>query len=221
MPASYASKIALIGAGPASLSCATFLARLGYSDITIFEKHNFAGGLAIQSIPEFRFLLFGCFLLKCFSIPAKITQAEVHMVQELGVKFAYGKELGKDFSIANLKKQGYVVFVGVGLPKVLVVFLPLFDCSNRLSLFLYSRSLLLICTHLQIFLLLCPTQSEKITRKNSLNFLGTSLCLAVAMLLSTLQVQLFAGNILIHFCSKFFIAEHRKLHLPIVKILPA
>ena len=45
LPASYRSKIALLGCGPASISCATFLARLGYSDVTIFEKHDYIGGL--------------------------------------------------------------------------------------------------------------------------------------------------------------------------------
>lgn len=45
LPESYKSKIALIGCGPASISCATFLARLGYSDITVFERENFIGGL--------------------------------------------------------------------------------------------------------------------------------------------------------------------------------
>lgn len=45
MPVSYKTRIALIGAGPASISCASFLARLGYFDITVFEKQNFAGGL--------------------------------------------------------------------------------------------------------------------------------------------------------------------------------
>lgn len=43
LPSSYKVKIALIGCGPASISCATFLARLGYQDITIFERNNFAG----------------------------------------------------------------------------------------------------------------------------------------------------------------------------------
>ena len=45
LPSSYQSKIALIGCGPASVSCATFLARLGYSDVTIFEKEEYVGGL--------------------------------------------------------------------------------------------------------------------------------------------------------------------------------
>jgi dihydropyrimidine dehydrogenase (NADP+) len=51
LPKSYNEKIALIGAGPASISCATFLARLGYTDITIFEKSNTAGGLVNSEIP--------------------------------------------------------------------------------------------------------------------------------------------------------------------------
>ena len=45
LPSSYKEKIALLGCGPASMSCATFLARLGYSNITIFEKYEYIGGL--------------------------------------------------------------------------------------------------------------------------------------------------------------------------------
>ena len=45
LPDSYHAKIALVGCGPASISCATFLARLGYTDIIIFEKENYVGGL--------------------------------------------------------------------------------------------------------------------------------------------------------------------------------
>ena len=45
LPATYHAKLALFGCGPASISCATFLARLGYSDITIFEKESYVGGL--------------------------------------------------------------------------------------------------------------------------------------------------------------------------------
>ena len=47
LPDSYRAKIALFGCGPASISCATFLARLGYSDLTIFEKENYVGGLRL------------------------------------------------------------------------------------------------------------------------------------------------------------------------------
>jgi len=45
LPDSYKSKIGLVGCGPASISCATFLARMGYSDITIYEKEEYIGGL--------------------------------------------------------------------------------------------------------------------------------------------------------------------------------
>lgn len=45
LPESYQAKIALIGCGPASISCATFLARLGYNNVTIFEKQEYIGGL--------------------------------------------------------------------------------------------------------------------------------------------------------------------------------
>ena len=51
MPASYDQPIALIGAGPASISCATFLARLGYTKIDIFEKTETPGGLVFSEIP--------------------------------------------------------------------------------------------------------------------------------------------------------------------------
>ena len=45
LPDSYKAKVALLGCGPASISCATFLARLGYTNLTIFEKHDYIGGL--------------------------------------------------------------------------------------------------------------------------------------------------------------------------------
>ena len=51
LPDSYRSKVALIGCGPASISCATFLARLGYSDLTIFEKEDYVGGLRWVNTP--------------------------------------------------------------------------------------------------------------------------------------------------------------------------
>ena len=74
-------KIALIGAGPASLSCATFLARLGYTNVTIYEKYNFGGGLASIEIPEFR-------------VPISSVLWEVEQVKQLNVKFVYETELG-------------------------------------------------------------------------------------------------------------------------------
>ena len=53
---SYKQKIALIGCGPASIGCATFLARLGYNDVTIYEKEEFVGGLNSSELPAYRYL---------------------------------------------------------------------------------------------------------------------------------------------------------------------
>jgi dihydropyrimidine dehydrogenase (NADP+) len=105
----HSEKTALIGAGPASLSCATYLARLGYTDITIFEKRAFPGGTPAIEIPEFR-------------IPYYITRFEVKLVEDLGVKIVYSKELGKDFTIPSLKTDGYKgIFIGCGYPEANVI----------------------------------------------------------------------------------------------------
>jgi dihydropyrimidine dehydrogenase (NADP+) len=105
LPPSYKAKIALIGGGPASLSCATFLGRLGYSNVHIFEKNEFAGGLSSTEIPQYR-------------LPYDVVDFEVQLVKDLGVHFHYGKELGKDFTIESLKKEGYeAIFLGIGLPQ--------------------------------------------------------------------------------------------------------
>eukprot|EP00761_Pharyngomonas_kirbyi_P003127 gb/GECH01003131.1/.p1 GENE.gb/GECH01003131.1/~~gb/GECH01003131.1/.p1 ORF type:complete len:1040 (+),score=276.95 gb/GECH01003131.1/:1-3120(+) len=104
LPASYKTKIALVGCGPASISAATFLARLGYTDVTIFEKESFAGGLSSLEIPQYR-------------LPYDVVNFEVKLMQDLGVKVEYGKELGRDFSVQSLKDDGYqVVFLGIGMP---------------------------------------------------------------------------------------------------------
>jgi len=89
LPKSYQTPIALIGAGPASLSCATFLARMGYDNVHIFEKENNGGGIVSFEIPGNR-------------APLEESLWEVEMVQQLGVKFHYGKKLGKDFSLEDL-----------------------------------------------------------------------------------------------------------------------
>lgn len=74
--AAYEQKITLVGAGPASLSCATYLARLGYRDITILEKEAVPGGILTTEIPKFR-------------IPFEVVESETRMVTELGVKIEY------------------------------------------------------------------------------------------------------------------------------------
>uniref|UniRef100_A0A2K6EH40 Dihydropyrimidine dehydrogenase [NADP(+)] n=1 Tax=Propithecus coquereli TaxID=379532 RepID=A0A2K6EH40_PROCO len=84
MSEAYSAKIALFGAGPASISCASFLARLGYSDITIFEKQEYVGGLSTSEIPQFR-------------LPYEIVNFEIELMKDLGVK-----------SESSLKSKGYM-----------------------------------------------------------------------------------------------------------------
>lgn len=106
LPESFRAKIALVGCGPASLSCGTFLARLGYTNIDVFEKEEFAGGLSSSEIPQFR-------------LPARAVQFEKKLMEDLGVKVHYKQALGTDFNVTDLKKKkGYeAVFLGIGLPE--------------------------------------------------------------------------------------------------------
>lgn len=106
LPASYKSKIAFIGCGPASISCATFLARLGYSDLTIFEKEDYIGGLSSSEIPQFR-------------LPYNVVDFEINLMKDLGVKVVKGKALdfNKGLTLKSLQSDGYeAIFLGFGLP---------------------------------------------------------------------------------------------------------
>ncbi|XP_033127315.1 dihydropyrimidine dehydrogenase [NADP(+)]-like [Anneissia japonica] len=106
LPESFQSKIALIGCGPASVSCATFLARMGYSDLTIFEKEEYIGGLSSSEIPQFR-------------LPYDVVSFEVDLMKDLGVKIEFGKGVGMDgLTLDSLRNQKYeAVFLGIGLPE--------------------------------------------------------------------------------------------------------
>ena len=97
-------KIAIVGAGPAGLSCAYFLARLGYRP-NVFESEQRPGGMLVQTIPAYR-------------LPREILAREIRMIEGLGVTIETGKKLGRDFTLKSLKEQGYeAVFIGVGAPK--------------------------------------------------------------------------------------------------------
>jgi NADH-quinone oxidoreductase subunit F len=98
-----ARKVAVIGSGPAGLSCAYFLARLGYKP-TIFEKEPSPGGMLVQAIPAYR-------------LPREELGHEIRMIQDMGVKLETGKALGRDFTLTSLRWQGHeAVFLGVGAP---------------------------------------------------------------------------------------------------------
>jgi glutamate synthase (NADPH/NADH) small chain len=102
LPASgTGKKVAVVGAGPAGLSCAGELAKRGHS-VTLFEKREFAGGLSTYGIIGLR-------------EPVEVALAEVAMIEKLGVKLETGKEVGRDLSLADLKASFAMVFLSVGL----------------------------------------------------------------------------------------------------------
>lgn len=94
-------KVAIIGSGPAGLSCAGDLAKLGYK-VTIFEAFHVAGGVLMYGIPEFR-------------LPKAIVQKEIDSLKEMGVEIDTNMVIGRVFSINELKDKGYeAVFIGTG-----------------------------------------------------------------------------------------------------------
>lgn len=96
-------KIAIVGAGPAGLSCAYFLARLGYRP-KIFEGGPRPGGMLVQSIPAYR-------------LPREIVAREVRMIENMGVEIFTNMWLGEDFTLKALRAEGYeAVFLGMGAP---------------------------------------------------------------------------------------------------------
>jgi len=93
-------KVAIIGAGPAGLSCAYYLALKGHQP-TIFEKLAEPGGMAAVGIPDYR-------------LPRPTLRREVDIVKEAGVEIRYGVEIGKDVTITDLRKDYEAIFIGVG-----------------------------------------------------------------------------------------------------------
>ncbi len=97
-------RIAVVGAGPAGISCAYYLGLQGYQT-TIFEAQEKAGGMASFGIPSYR-------------LPREIIAYEVALVEKLGAEIRYGVKVGEDVSIEELGKQGYrAVFLAVGAPE--------------------------------------------------------------------------------------------------------
>jgi dihydropyrimidine dehydrogenase (NAD+) subunit PreT len=94
-------KVAVIGAGPAGLSCAGELAKRGHS-VTLFEKRDLGGGLSTYGIIGLR-------------EPVEVAMAEVKMIERLGVKVETGKEFGADLSLTDLNADFAAVFLAVGL----------------------------------------------------------------------------------------------------------
>ena len=100
----YPEKIAVIGAGPAGLSCAYYLAIKGYP-VTVFEKEQMLGGMLTMGIPSFR-------------LDKAVVNAEIDILRELGVQFKTGVEVGKDITLDQLRSEGFKAFyLGIGASK--------------------------------------------------------------------------------------------------------
>jgi formate dehydrogenase major subunit len=95
------ASVAVVGSGPAGLSCAYYLSVLGYG-VTIFEKEKKAGGMLRWGIPEYR-------------LPKQVLDREVGSILEMGVSIKYGCEFGKDITVEKFKKDGFAAaFLGLG-----------------------------------------------------------------------------------------------------------
>ena len=92
----YPEKIAVIGAGPAGLSCAYYLALKGYP-VTVYEKEQEPGGMLTLGIPSFR-------------LEKDVIRSEIDILRQIGVRFATGVEVGKDVTLEELRKEGFKAF---------------------------------------------------------------------------------------------------------------
>jgi len=100
-PVTKDHKIAVVGAGPAGLTCAYFLAKMGYK-VTVFEDQDVAGGMLGIAVPEFR-------------LPRKVIQAEVEHIESCGVEIRYDSPIDARHTVNDLIKEGYsAVFIAAG-----------------------------------------------------------------------------------------------------------
>jgi len=115
----HPEKIAMIGSGPAGLSCAYQLCRRGYS-VTVFEAFNLPGGMLRYGIPQYR-------------LPREILDAEIGRIVDLGVELKCGVTVGKDISFDRLRQEYRAIFVGIGAHKGLNLGVPGEDAENVLT----------------------------------------------------------------------------------------
>jgi NADPH-dependent glutamate synthase beta subunit-like oxidoreductase len=94
-------KVAIVGSGPAGLSCAYYLAIEGY-DVTVFEKGSELGGMLTTGIPSYR-------------LPSHVVEAEIQHIRDMGVSMKTGVEIGTDMTVAQLREDGFkAFFIAVG-----------------------------------------------------------------------------------------------------------
>ena len=108
---SFDQKIAIIGAGPAGMSCAYFLAIEGYKPV-VFEKEAAPGGMLVNGIPSFR-------------LERDVVSSEIDVLREMGVEFRCGVEVGRDITIEQLRSEGFKAFyVAIGAQKAAPLGVP-------------------------------------------------------------------------------------------------
>ncbi len=101
----YEEKVAIIGAGPAGLSCAYYLARMGYVNVTVFDRNSQPGGMLIMGIPSYR-------------LDRSALKGEIEVLEKMGVQFRMNTEVGKDVTIQQLRDEGFKGFyVAIGAQK--------------------------------------------------------------------------------------------------------
>lgn len=96
-------KVAIVGGGPAGLTCSAFLAKDGV-DVTIYEKYDYLGGLLVHGIPEFR-------------LSKETVKETVNRILDLGIKVEYNKELGKNLTLEELEQNYDAIFLSIGANK--------------------------------------------------------------------------------------------------------
>ena len=110
-------RIAVVGAGVSGLTVAHDLARTGYK-VTVFEADSEPGGMLIAGVPVFR-------------LPRELVRHEIQAILSLGVELRCNQRLGRDFTIASLRAEGYAaIFLGIGLPKGRKLNLPGADAEG-------------------------------------------------------------------------------------------
>ena len=112
----YPEKVAVVGAGPAGLSCAYQLARRGYA-VTVFEAFSQPGGMLRYGIPRYR-------------LPREVLDAEIQRILDLGVELKCNFTVGRDMPLDQLRREYRAVFVGIGAHKGLKLRVPGEDAPN-------------------------------------------------------------------------------------------
>ena len=108
----YEEKVAIIGAGPAGLSCAYYLARMGYTNVTVFDRNPQPGGMLVMGIPSYR-------------LDRSALKGEIEVLEKMGVHFRMNTEVGKDVTIEQLRAEGYKAFyAAIGAQKSSAIGVP-------------------------------------------------------------------------------------------------